>query len=60
MLCEDFQAEFDRLILQMGKTTGGLSNPDGSTPTAPACVEPERHKHHHHHHDGDHDRDDDD
>jgi hypothetical protein len=63
MLCEDFQAEFDRLILQMGKTTGGLSNPDGSTSTAPACVEPERHKHHHHHHDhhdGDHDRDDDD
>jgi alpha/beta hydrolase family protein len=60
LLCEDFKTEFDRLVRDMGKTTGGLSNADGSTPAAPTCVEPPRHKHHHHHHDGDHDRDDDD
>jgi hypothetical protein len=41
----------------MGKTTGGLTNPDGSTPAAPACVAP---RGHHRDHDGDRDDDDDD
>ncbi len=55
MLCEDFASEFNRLISQMGKTTGGLTNADGSTPAAPACVPAPEHRHRHHHHDGDDD-----
>ena len=49
LLCEDFGPEFDRLIQQMGKTTGGLTNADGSTPVAPTCVPAEQQHHHHHH-----------
>ncbi|MGZ6123838.1 MAG: alpha/beta hydrolase domain-containing protein, partial [Myxococcales bacterium] len=58
MLCEDFNAEFNRLVA-LGKTQGLANLPVGTPdPAAPVCVAP--HRHHRGHHDGDHDRDDDD
>lgn len=56
VLCEDFAAEFNRLV-GLGKTAG-LTSTSGVDPAAPDCRPPHRH-HRHHGDDGDHGRDDD-